>query len=276
MTNTGMIVGHSKKESIAFRGTAEFVLSAMPYANPRLQEIFRINLAPNGLSLVTSAGAIMSVDNKGYLVPCDGALEPVGICSYSLRGTAPMFTAEELKSQEALPEFSQIPSLTKGQLTGLDTLDTLQPTVYFRGVLFERGYAYKKDGVSKALFEFKVSTPIRSITTAEINTCITDETLPVLFGETKEDCAKTKAYYAGMPVVFDNERDKVSQKVGRAGIQRSPWTYNNEVYTNGTYFDMEMQGTSTKGQSYHVWDAIGETYDNNDYAKTILEYYVSL
>lgn len=274
---------HTHKEPIGYRGTAKEVVSAgdgVPYANPLLQPIWTLQFLPEGLDLVTSPAIAVGIDDKGYLVPAGGEIKPMGIISKCLRSTAPLFKAKmkegETITEDNLPPFSSIPSLTNGALTGMDDLHGLIPTVFQHGHLFTRGYAWKKDGASKALFEFKVGSKLRPITQEEIETAIGDDTIPVLFGEKKENCPKTKAYYAGMLVNFDSAKDPVDMICARLGGFRNPAQYDNDVYNDGFIFDYDMQGPSTNGQSRHVWNSISTVYDNKEYIKTIADFYVTM
>lgn len=276
---------HTHKEPLAYRGTAKEVVSAgdgVPYANPLLDPIMTLQYLPEGLDLVTSPGIAVGIDAKGYLAPAGGDILPMGIISRPLRSTAPLFKAMlkdgETITSENLPEFCSVPSLTNGALTGMDDLHGLTPTVYQHGALFERGYAWKTAGGSKDLFAFKVGSKLRPITSEEINTAVGDDTLPVLFGETKTTCPKTKAYYAGMLVVFNPAKDqaKIDTICARIGGFRSPAQYDNDIYNDGFIFDYDMQGVSTNGQSRNVWNSISTVYTNKEYTKLIVDFYVTM
>lgn len=274
---------HTHKEPNGYRGLAKEVTSAgdgVPYANPFLDVIFTLQFLPEGLDLVTSPSIAVGVDEKGYLVPAGGDVKPMGLISKCLRSTAPLFKAQlkpgETLTKDNLPDFCSIPSLTNGALTGMDDLHGLIPTVFQHGHLLSRGYAWKKDGASKALFEFKVGSKLRPITPEELETAIADDTLPVLFGETKDACVKTKAYYAGMLVNFDTTKDPVDMICARLAGFRSPAQYDNDVYADGFIFDYDMQGPGTKGQSRNVWNSIEVVYGNKDYATIIADFYPTM
>lgn len=276
---------HTHKEPLGYRGTAKEVVSAgdgVPYANPFLPVIMTLQFLPEGLGLVTSPSIAVGIDKKGYLAPAGGEIKPIGIIGKCLRSTAPlwaeMWDGEEELTADNLPEFSSVPSLTNGVLTGMDDLHGLIPTVYQHGALFERGYAWKKEGTSKALFEFTVGSKLRPITSEEIETCITDDTLPPLFGEKKTSCPKTKAYYAGMLVNFDpaKDTDKIDMICARVGGFRNPAQYDNAVYNDGFIFDYDMQGPGTNGQSRNVWNSISTVYGNAEYVTKIVDFYVTM
>ena len=274
---------HTHKEPIAYRGSAHSVVSAgngVPYANPFLPTIMTLQYLPEGLDLVTSPGIAVGIDKKGYLAPAGGDIVPMGIIGICLRSTAPlwrqMWDGEEELTADNVPEFCSIPSLTNGALTGMDDLNGLIPNVYQHGALFERGYAWKKDGDSKDLFDFKVGSKLRPITKEEIETAVTDETLPALFGEKKTSCPRTKAYYAGMLVKFDSEKDKLEMACARLGGFRHPSQYDNPIYNDGFIFDYDMQGPSTAGQSRNVWNSIEAVYNDEKYEKVIVDFYVTM
>ena len=280
-----MLNTHTHKEPVAYRGTAKEIVSAgngVPFANPLLPTIFTLGFLPNGLDLVTSPGIAVGVDKKGYLVPAGDDVKPMGISSYCLRSTKPLFdqmcTSEEALSDDNLPEFCSVPSLTNGVLTGMDDLQGLTPQVYQHGALFERGYAYKTEGTSAKLFKFTVGSKLRPINKTEIDTAINDDTLPPLFGEKKTSCPKTKAYYAGMLVLFNpaTDSDKIDMICARVGGFRNPAQYDNMVYTDGFAFGADMQGPSTHGQSRNVWNSIGPVYKKEGYTTIIVDYYVTM
>lgn len=276
---------HTHKEPLGYRGTAKEVVSAgdgVPYANPLLPVIMTLQYLPEGLGLVTSPSIAVGLDKKGYLVPAGGEVKPMGIIGKCLRSTAPlwaeMWDGEEELTDDNLPEFCSVPSLTNGVLTGMDDLHGLIPTVYQHGALFERGYAWKKEGASKALFEFTVGSKLRPITKEEIETAVGDDTLPPLFGEKKENCPKTKAYYAGMLVNFNaaTDSDKIDMICARVGGFRNPAQYDNAVYNDGFIFDYDMQGPGTNGQSRNVWNSISTVYGNAEYVTKIVDFYVTM
>lgn len=274
-----MISGHTHKLPQGYKGTAKSVLSpgdGARFANPLLPTVFSLGFAPEGLDLVSSPSIIVGLDEKGYTVPCDGSMSPFGVIDECLRSTRTLFP--EVTQDSELPVYSGVPSLTHGHLTGLeDGIKTITPTIYQAQALFERGYSYKTDGASAALFQFKVGSMIRAITKDELDTAIADETLPILVkGETVENCPRTKAWYAGMPVVFDPAKDSIVQKVGRVASLTNPARYNNGIHNDGWCFDYDLQGPGTKGQSRNVWMSIGSTFDNKDYTKTIIEFWVTM
>ena len=276
---------HTHKEPLGYRGTAKEVVSAgdgVPYANPLLQPIFTLQFLPEGLELVTSPSIAVGIDDKGYLVPAGGDVKPMGLISRCLRSTAPLFRAMlkegETIDEHNLPEFCSVPSLTNGVLTGMDDLHGLIPTVYQHGHMFQRGYAWKKDGDSKALFEFKVGSKLRPITKEEIDTAVGDDTLPVLFGEEKGTCPRTKAYYAGMLVNFDpkKDQDKIDMICARLAGFLNPAQFDNPVYNDGFIYDYDMQGPETSGQSRNVWNSIGGVYKDPEYKKIIVDFYPTM
>lgn len=264
-TNRGM------SEPMGYKGTAKSVVSSgfgTPMADPDLKEIWNLKgIMPEGMKLVTSPSIVVAINDKGYLVPADGTLAPYGIIGHALR------SAEHLKPLLTGNGVEQ----AVNSVNSMDDLQGITPTVFQFEALFERGYSYKKDGTSKKLFEFKPGCSIRPITTAEINTAITDDTLPIVFaGETKTNCPKTKAYYAGMPVVFDDATDKVTQRVGRATSIIPGGHYNNIYYTNQSCFDFNLQGKDTAGLSRNVWNSFETSFKDDNYIKTIVEFYVAM
>lgn len=278
-----MNIGKTHKEPTAYRGTAKEIVSAgdgVPYANPLLPEVIKLTgFAPEGLVLVTSPGIAVGIDKKGYLAPAGGEIIPIGITSYALRSTKPLFDymyEGKTFNDGDLPEFTVIPSTTNGSITGMDDLQGLIPQVYQHGALFERGYAWKNTGASKALFDFKPGCLLRPISADEINTAITNDTLPILFGETKSACPKTKGYYAGMLVRYDSTKDKPEMVCARLGGIRKPAQYDNIVYTNGFSYGMDLQGMSTHGQSRNVWYSISTVYGNKEYTTIIADFYVTM
>lgn len=265
-----LFTNRALSEPIGYKGTAKSVVSSglgTPLADPDLIEVFKIKgVAPEGMSLVSSPSIVVSINDKGYLVPSDGTLAPYGVIGHCLRSTAHLKTLLTGNGEEQ----------AINSVNSMDDLQGITPTVFQFEALFERGYSYKSDGPSKALFEFKPGCSIRAITAAEITKCITDDTLPPLFGEPKTACPKTKAYYAGMPVVFDDTKDKITQRVGRATSVIPGEFYNNIYYTNQSCFDFVLQGKDTAGVSRNVWNSIGSTFEDAGYVKTIVEFYVAM
>ncbi|MGL5315222.1 MAG: hypothetical protein ACRCX2_19735 [Paraclostridium sp.] len=255
----------------AFRGTVHEVMTSgygTPHADPKLPVIFVEGYAPEGLPVVSNVGIAVGINENGFLVPCDGTMNPYGITAQALLGSASFAGDKGVLS----------PSQLNGQITGTDALQQITPDVYQAHTLFDSGVAYKKDGASKALFEYKVSDLLRPITTAEIETAIGDDTLPVLTHlfpeETKAACPKTKAMYAGTMVKFDHATDNPAQKCARAAQTRDCGSYRNFAYTGQWQFDYNLQGASTEGQARHVFDMIGSVINNPAYAVRIQEYYV--
>ena len=266
-----MISNRGLREPIGYKGIVRDVLTSglgTPMASPELKAVLEFKgVLPKGLKLVTSPSIVVSINDKGFLVPCDGTLEPYGVIGIGLRST------EHLK--ENFGSTGQNAEDAISSANNMDDLHGITPTVYQHGALFERGYSYKKDGATKELFEFKPGQLVRAITTAEIATCLGDGTLPYLFGESSGNDVRTKAYYAGMPVVF-KDTDKVVQKVGRIGSVLPGNYYDNMIYTNGSCFDFEITGKNTAGVGINVWNSLESTYKDNQYVKTIVEFYVTM
>lgn len=255
----------------AFRGTVHEVMTSgygTPHADPALEVIFQEGYAPEGLPVVSNVGVAVGINEKGFLVPCDGIIAPYGIIAHALLGTA-SFAGEE---------GTLSPSQTNGQLTGTDSLHQLTPTVYQAHTLFDAGVAYKKGTENAKLFNYVTGSLLRPIKTEEIDACIADGTLPVLTHlfpkETIASCPKTKAMYAGTMVKFDHTIDDPMQKCARAAQSRNPGSYRNFMYKGNWQFDYDLQGTTTEGQARHVFDMIGSVIDNAAYAVRIQEYYV--
>ncbi|MGL5767913.1 MAG: hypothetical protein ACRCX8_19935 [Sarcina sp.] len=255
----------------AFRGTVHEVMTSgygTPHADPALEVIFQEGFAPEGLPVVSNVGVAVGINEKGFLVPCDGTVIPYGIIAHALLGTASFAGEKGILS----------PSQTNGQLTGTESLHQLTPTVYQAHTLFDAGVAFKTDGASAALFNYGTGALLRPIKKAEIDTAIADDTLPVLThlfaGETKANCPKTKAMYAGTMVKFDHATDDPAQKCARAAQSRNPGSYRNFMYKGNWQFDYDLQGTTTEGQARHVFDMIGSVIDNAGYTKRVQEYYV--
>lgn len=274
-----MTSGHTQKLPQGYKGTAKSVITpgaGTRMANPLLPVVFSLGFAPEGLDLVSSPAIIVGLDKKGYTVPCDGSMAPFGIMDECLRGTKSLFP--EVTNDGDLPAYAGVPSLMHGKLTGFEEgIKTINPTIYQAEALFERGYSYKTEGTSAKLFKFEVGCMVRAITKEELEAAIADETLPVLVkGETKENCPRTKGWYAGMPVVFDPEKDPIVQKVGRIASVTNPAIYNNGIHNDGWCFDYDMQGPSTKGNSRNVWMSIGSTFEDKAYTKAIIEFWVTM
>jgi hypothetical protein len=255
----------------AFRGTVNEVMTSgfgTPHADPKLPIIFIEGYAPEGLPVVSNVGVAVGINAEGFLIPCDGIVKPYGIVAHALLGTASFAGAKG----------DLYPTQTNGQLTGTESLHQLTPTVYQAHTLFDAGVAFKKDGASKALFDYAVSDLLRPITKIEIETAIADATLPVLTHlfpeETIASCPKTKALYAGVMVKFDFTTDDPSQKCARAAQTRECGAYDNFAYTGNWQFDYDLQGKSTNGLARHVYDMVGSVANNADYAVRIQEYYV--
>lgn len=263
-TNRGL------SEPMGYKGTAKSVVSSgfgTPLADPDLKTVLELKgIMPEGMDLVSSPSIAVAINDKGYLVPADGTLAPYGVIGHCLRSTAHLKALLTGNGTEQ----------AINSVNSMDDLQGITPTVFQFEALFERGYAYKKDGASKKLFEFKPGCSVRPITTAEITTCLTDGTLPYLFGETAANADKTKAWYAGMPVVFDDATDKITQRVGRATSIIPGEQYNNLYYTNQSCFDFNLQGKDTAGTSRNVWLSIGEKSNDANYIKTIVEFYVAM
>ena len=278
-TQKVMISGHTHKLPQGYKGTAISVISpgdGARMANPMLPVVFSLGYAPEGMDLVSSPSIIVGLDKKGYTVPCDGSMAPFGVMDECLRGTKSLFP--EVTQESEVPEYAGVPSLMHGKVTGLEEgIATITPRIFQAQALLERGYSYKTDGASAKLFKFTVGSMIRAITKEELDTAITDDTLPILVkGETKENCPRTKGWYAGMPVVFDPENDPIVQKVGRVASLINPARYNNGIHNDGWCFDYDLQGSGTKGNSRNVWMSVGSTFDNEDYTKTIIEFWVTM
>lgn len=252
------------KEINAYKGFAGEVLtsgSGTPMANPKLIEVMNVGgVAPEGLSIVSGAGVAVGIDTDGYLSPCDGTIVPYGIIGLPLRST------KHLSGQKD----------TYNSANGMDDLHGLTPTVYQHNALFQKGYSYKKDGATKALFEFKVGDLLRPITETEISTAIGDDTLPVLFGESKTTCPKTKAYYAGTLVKFNGASDAHEMKCARISNIVAGNAFNHIPYISNNCFDYDIQGRNTKGTSRNVWTSIGEKFEDANYISKIVEYYVTM
>lgn len=257
-----------------YRGDALRVLTAgnqsAPYADPSLTVISQEWFAPDMLDVVSSVSIAVGINERGFLQPCDGKIKPYGVIAHSLLGTACMF-------EEDPTGYSSIPTLTNGALTGTESLHHLIPTVYQNCTLFETGIAFKTDGASADLFNIQSGDLLRPITKEEIETAITDETLPILFkGETTANCPRTKASYAGKLVKFDSTKDDHSYKVGRAMAFRDPAQYDNIFYKGAFAFDYDLQGPSTQGNARGVWNLIGPVYGKAGYTTTIMDFYVSI
>ena len=265
-----MFTNRALSEPIGYKGTAKSVITSglgTPMADPSLKEVFYIKgVMPEGINLVTSPSIAGAMNDKGFLVPADGTLAPYGVIGACLRST------------EHLKQYFNGGKNAEGAVSTANNMDDLHgitPTVYQAEALFERGYAYKNDGATKSLFEFKPGQLLRPITATEIATSIGDDTLPVLFGETKTDCPKTKAYYAGMPVVF-TKTDDPTQIIGRVSSILPGNFYDNMIYTNGSCFDFEIAGKNTAGLSRNVYNSFEIVYKNSNYEKKIVEFYVTM
>lgn len=279
-----MIRKETHKLRGALRGSAETSMTSgngTPYADPRLPIIFVEGFAPNGLDVVSNVGIAVGINDKGFLVPCDGTMAPYGIIAHALLGTACMYEGVEPGN------FESVPTLTQGHLTMTETLHQLTPTVYQKNMLFDHGLSFKKDGTSKDLFDYKTGDILRPITKEEIEAAIKDETLPVLkhlfLTETKDNCPKTKAMYAGMLVKFGGKITETPEGANdfkmacaRAGQFRDCDSYRNEFYKNNWQWDYDLQGNSTEGNARHVFDMVGSTIDNTAYETKIVEYYGTL
>lgn len=267
----------------AFRGTVHEVMSSglgTPCADPRLPVIMIEGYAPEGLDVVSNVGIAVGVNDKGFLAPCDGVIKPYGIVAHALLGTACMYDVDA--------EFNIFPTQNNGAITMGQTLHQLTPTVYQGHTVFDHGLAYKKTGASKALFEYATGDLLRPIAKEEIDAAIADDTLPVLAklfkGETKANCPKTKAYYAGTLVKLGAEIADVtpagandqSMKCARAARFRDPKSYMNYAYTGHFQFDYDLQPKSTEGNARHVFDMIADVLNNSEYEIKITEYYVTM
>ena len=278
-TSKVMISGHTHKLPQGYKGTAISVISpgeGARMANPSLPVIFSLGFAPEGMDLVSSPATIVGLDDKGFTSPCDGKILPFGVVGECLRGTHSLFP--EVTNAGSVKPYAGVPSLMHGKLTGFeDGIQTITPTIYQAEALFERGYSYKTSGASAKLFKFAVGCMIRPITKEEIETAIGDDTLPVVVkGESKTNCPRTKAWYAGMPVVFDPETDSIVQKVGRVASLINPARYNNGIHNDGWCFDYDLQGPGTAGNSRNVWMSIGSTFEDAEYTKSIIEFWVTM
>ncbi|MGL6100450.1 MAG: hypothetical protein ACRC0G_12595 [Fusobacteriaceae bacterium] len=255
----------------AFRGTVNEVMTSgygTPHADPALQVIFTEGYAPEGLPVVSNVGIAVGINEKGFLVPCDGVVAPYGIVAHALLGTESFAGADGTLS----------PSQTNGVLTGTDSLHQLTPTVYQAHTLFDVGVAFKTAGASAALFDYKAGDLLRPISKTELDAAIADGTLPVLTNlfpnETVASCAKTKAMYAGTMVKFNFATDDPKMKCARAAQTRNPGSYRNALYKTNWQFDYDLQGTSTEGQARHVFDMIGSVIDDAAFTVRIQEFYV--
>lgn len=269
------------KLASGFRGTFEGSITAgngVPYADPRLVVIRQEGFAPEGLDIVSNVSIAVGVNADGFLQPCDGVIPPYGILDRELLGTACMYDNVEPG------KFNNIPSLTNGAWTNTETLHQLQPTVFQQHVLFEAGLSFKTAGPSAKLFTLREGDLLRPIAKEEIDTCITDETLPVLFGEAKEACPKTKAFYAGKLVKFGESIAEVTpakandycMKCARVGGFRDPAQYDNYAYQGHWVFDYDLQGPSTHGNARGVWNTISSTYGNAEYTVKIVDFYATM
>lgn len=271
-----MLMSNRKlSEPIGYKGTAQSVVTAglgTPMASPELKEVFHLGgVMPEGLKLVTSPSIVVAIDEKGFLVPADGKLLPYGVIGQALRSTEHLRDNFKTSTGDIQNNEGCISSVN-----GMDDLHGITPTVFQYEALFERGYSYKKDGASKSLFEFKPGQLFRPIAKTELDTAVTDGTLPLLFGETStSDCPKTKGYYAGMPVVF-GDTDKAVQRCGRIASVLPGNQYDNMIYTNNKCFDYNLQGKDTAGLGRNVWNSFETTYKNDNYIKTIVEFYVAM
>lgn len=268
----------------AYRGTANEVISSgngTPCADPRLMVIMQEGFAPEGLDVVTNVGIAVGINDKGFLVPCDGVVTPYGIIAHALLGTACMYDDAEPGN------FEIFPTQLNGAITMGETLHQLTPTIYQAHTLFDHGVAYKKTGASKALFEYQTGDLLRPIAKEEIEAAIADDTLPVLTklfkGETKAKCPKTKAYYAGMLVKFGatitetpEGANEPKMKCARAARFRNPNSYRNYAYQGHWQFDYDLQPKSTEGNARHIFDMIADVLDNAEYEIKITEYYVTM
>ena len=269
------------KLASGFRGTFEGSVTAgngVPYADPRLVVIRQEGFAPEGLDIVSNVSVAVGINDDGYLQPCDGTIPPHGILDRELLGTACMFDG-------VVPgNFSNLPSLTNGAFTNTEALHQLQPTVFQQDVLFEAGLSFKTAGASAVLFTLREGDLLRPIATAEINTAITDGTLPVLFNEVIATCPKTKAFYAGKLVKFGAVVTDVTpvtandyaMKCGRVGGFRDPAQYDHYAYQGHWAFDYDLQGPSTHGNARGVWNTIGSTYGNAEYTVRIVDFYATM
>lgn len=277
-----MIKKDTHKLTSGVRGTVHEVMTSghgTPYADPRLPVIEVEGYAPEGLDVVSNQSIAVGINKDGFLAPCDGTITPYGILGFPLLGTACMY-------EDAVPgDYSAFPTLTAGNITNGETLHQLIPTVFQGHTLFECGLAYKKDGASKALFEYATGDLLRPIAKEEIDAAIADETLPLLYkGENKLNCPKTKAMYAGTLVKLGAELEGVTpegandakMKCARAAQFRNTGAYNNYAYTGHWCFDYNLQGPATKGLSRGVFKMIETVIQNPAYATKIVEFYVTM
>lgn len=279
-----MIRKETHKLRGALRGSVEKSMTSgfgTPCADPRLPIVMVEGYAPDGLDVVSNVGIAVGINDKGFLQPCDGTVVPYGIIAHALLGTACMW-------EDAVPgNFEIFPTQTNGAITGTEALHQLTPTVYQATILFDRGLAYKKTGVSKAIFEYGIGDILRPIAKAEIDAAIADDTLPVLAklfkGETKANCPKTKAYYAGTLVKFGATITETPEGANdpkmacaRAAQFRNPNSYRNYAYKGHWQFDYDLQGKSTEGNARHIFDMIADVIDNAEYEVKISEFYVNM
>lgn len=305
-----MLRKETHREPIGFRGHVERVVSAgfgTPYARPTLTAWTTLGFAPEGVDLVTSPAIAVGIDKNGYLVPAgtksgnDGQgsaakelVKPYGIIGFPLRGMKKFMEFLTPKGQPMDDEhLNAYPGILPcmGQLTGAQDLHSITPTVYQESALFQRGYAYDttKTGYT-ALFEFAPGDLLRPIHEDELAELINQDVILPLFGETKADCPKTKAYFAGMLVKFGaeitgksaeaQEMNKPEFKCARVAAVQNAMSWNNIVYAGNDCFDYEIQGRDTNGASINVWNSISSAFENKalkqNFKAIAVEFYVTM
>lgn len=258
-----------------FRGDAIQVSSpgnGIPCANPKLKPLYTQQVHGNKVvDIVTGTSIAIGVDEEGFTVPANEKVKPIGVADIPLIGTAPFFT--EVKPGV----YAGVGAPNKGYANYGVTLEQVTPRLYQGNALFQMGISYKKDGASKALFEIAPGDCLRAIKSTEIETAITDGTLPILFqGETVGDHTKTAGIYAGRLVKWDSASDKADEIIARAMLHRDPKAYDTYFYEGDWGFGYEVQGPGTRGQARDIFNYIGTTFDDDDYIKTILDLRVQL
>lgn len=271
-----MIKKDTHKIPNGYLGEAKQVLTpgnGMPCADPSLEVVRVEGFAPLGLDLVSGTSIAVGINEKGYLQPASEKVLPIGVVGQPLIGTKQLFADTE--EPEAYLDGC---NPNGGFVNYAESLAQLTPTVFQRNTLFKAGVAFKTKGENKALFEVKPGDCLRVIKTAEIETAIGNETLPVLFkGEDKSgEHKKTAAMYAGRLVKWDPEKDKAHEIVGRVVAVMSPKQYDNYGYKGASAFGADIQGPATRGLSRDVHNYLFKTLDNKEFTNTIIEFVVTL
>lgn len=306
-----MFKKETHREPLGGRGNFDRVVTAgfgTPYARPTLTAWTTLGFAPNGLDLVSSPSIAVGIDKNGYLVPAGtksgnngkGAdakelVVPFGVIAQCLRSTktlAATLSTDGSGKDTHLIHFPGV-NVCNGQMTGMDDLHGLTPTVFQNRELFQRGYAFdtEKTGYCEIL-DFKVGDLLRPIHEGELAELINQDVILPLFGEEKTNCPKTKAYFAGMPVKYngkitgkDAEAGDVNKQefiIGRVAAVQDARTWNNYIYAGNDCFDYHIQGRDTLGASENVWNSIEPAFDSKtkklkeNFKAIAVEFYVNM